>query len=369
MSGRLTYEQRWRIVHMSLDGHSDRRIARKLKMTIRTVRKWLSRVHSIGNVCAIPGKGRPLALNDQACAKALELLLENKCGGLRYVTQVMKLEGLIDAGVHASTVGRAVKRFARAQGDPLVCRRGVPPKGLTEANKQKRIHFAKANLRLNWDRVLFTDRKKFHFKYPGAVVRPVRWVTKSGLSKGAGVCRPNHPSVYNVYGGISKFGATRLLPVTGTTKLVTDFKTLKGTSSRNITASEYRHVCQNLFLPEGRRIFSTQGLSRFVLQQDGDPTHNVAKEEIDKWNDRGEFHVDLLERWPGNSPDLNPIENVWAWVDSKVQAMGCKTFDEFTAAVDSTFQNIPKTMLSNLAGSMRKRLQLVIDNDGAKCGY
>jgi transposase len=354
---------------MSLDGHSDRSIARKLKTTGRTVRKWLSRYHSAGNVCAIPGKGRPLALNDQACSKALELLLDGECGGLRYVTQALKVEGLINAGVHATTVGRAVKRFARAQGDPLVCRRGVPPKGLTEVNKQKRVQFAKANLRRKWDRFLFTDRKKFHFKYPGSVVRPVRWVTKSGLNREAGVCRPNHPSVYNVYGGISKFGATRLQAVTGTTKLATDYKTLKGTSSRNITASEYRHVCQDLFLPEGKRIFSTQGLSTFCLQQDGDPIHKVAKGEIQKWNDSGKFHADLLEKWPGNSPDLNPIENVWAWVDSKVQATGCKTFDEFTAAVDSTFENIPKEMLKRLVGSMRKRLQLVIDNDGAKCGY
>jgi hypothetical protein len=100
-------------------------------------------------------------------------------------------------------VGRAVKRFARCKVTRWYVEEGVPPKGLTEANKQKKIRFAKANLRRNWDHVRFSDRKKFHSKYPGAVVRPVRWVTKSGSKKEAGVCRPN---VYNVYGGISKFG-------------------------------------------------------------------------------------------------------------------------------------------------------------------
>jgi hypothetical protein len=356
-------------VHLVADGHSHRRVAREMKIDIRTVKKWVSSYRSNANVNACPGKGRPLALSDEACARAIELLLDNTCGGTRFVTQALKLEGYIKGGVHATTVGRAVKRFARAQGDSLVCLRGMPPKGLTEANKEQRIKFAKANLRRSWDRVLFTDRKKFHFKYPGAVVRRVRWVTKSGRSKEAGVCRPNHPSVYNVYGGISRYGVTKLHPVTGTTKLVTDFKTVKGTSSRNITASEYRHVCQALFLPEGKKIFTIQGLSSFCLQQDGDPTHKVAKSEIKNWNSCGGFHVDLLENWPGNSPDLNPIENVWAWVDMKVQEMGCKTFDEFTAAVDATFQNIPKDMLKNLVGSMKKRLQCVIHNDGAKCGY
>lgn len=369
MAGRLTCEERWRIVHMVADGYSYRSVARKMKIDNRTVSKWAFRYHSTGNVNAIPGRGRPLALNDQACARALELLLDNECGGIRYVTQVLKIEGYVRHGVHVTTVGRAVKRFARAQGDSLVCLRGTPTKRLTEANKQQRIKFAQVGLRRNWDRVLFTDRKKFHFKYPGAVVRRVRWVTKSGRSKEAGVCRPNRPSVYNVYGGISRFGVTKLHPVTGTTKLVTDFKTVKGTSSRNITASEYRHVCQSTFLPEGRKIFTTQGLSSFCLQQDGDPTHKVAKAELDNWNCRRGFHVELLENWPGNSPDLNPIENVWAWVGMKVQEMGCKTFDEFTAAVDATFANIPKEMLKNLVGGIKKRLQRVIDNDGATCGY
>lgn len=307
MPGRLTCEQRWRIVHLIGDGHSYRSVARTMHIDLRTVKKWASCYDSTRNVNAKPGRGRPLALSDQACGRAIQFLLDNKCGGTRYVTQELKNEGYIRNSVHATTVGRAVKRFARAQGDSLVCLRGIPPKGLTEANKQQRIKFAKVGLRRNWDHVLFTDRKKFHFKYPGAVVRRVRWVTKSGRSKEAGVCRPNHPSVYNVYGGISRFGVTKLHPVTGTTKLVTDFKTVKGTSSRNITASEYRHVCQTLFLPEGRRIFTIQGLSGFCLQQDGDPTHKVAKAEIESWNSRGGFRAELLENWPGNSPDLNPI--------------------------------------------------------------
>jgi hypothetical protein len=49
--------------------------------------------------------------------------------------------------------------------------------------------------------------------------------------------------------------------------------------------------------------------------------------------------------------------------------MGCKSFAGISAAVDSTFENIPKDTLKILVGSMRKRLQRVIDDGGAKCGY
>jgi hypothetical protein len=114
----------------------------------------------------------------------------------------------------------------------------------------------------------------------GVIRRSRDVIVQEDFESKAGVCRPNHPSVYNVYGGISRYGVTKLHPVTGTTKLVTDSKTVKGMSSRNITASEYRHVCQSLFLPEGKKIFTIQGLPSSCLQLDGDPTHNVAKSEM-----------------------------------------------------------------------------------------
>jgi hypothetical protein len=82
------------------------------------------------------------------------------------------------------------------------------------------------------------------------------------------------------------------------------------------------------------------------------------------------FHYSLLDVGGGR-------ELYFGELDSKLQGMGCKTFAEFTAAGDFTFENIPKEMLKKLAGSMRKRLQLVIDNDGnhrvtlaiTKCDY
>ncbi len=33
-------------------------------------------------------------------------------------------------------------------------------------------------------------------------------------------------------------------------------------------------------------------------------------------------------RWPGNSPDLNPIENVWSWMKRQLKEAPCTNLEE-----------------------------------------
>ena len=115
------------------------------------------------------------------------------------------------------------------------------------------------------------------------------------------------------------------------------------------------------------RLFSTQGISTWVLQQDNEPTHSVAGAEVKGWNHKHCSNVQLLENWPPNSPDLNLIENVWGLVQEKVNAAaGCSSFDEFKLEVEAQFQAVPKTMLRNLFASMPKRLAKLIELGGGK---
>ena len=107
-----------------------------------------------------------------------------------------------------------------------------------------------------------------------------------------------------------------------------------------------------------------------MLQQDGDPTHAKATQVIQSYNARRRGSaVALLPNWPGNSPDVSPIENVWAWADSEVAKLGCKTFEGFKDAADYKFQNVPRSMCENLTASVPKRLKRCVEFEGAKTGY
>ncbi len=64
-------------------------------------------------------------------------------------------------------------------------------------------------------------------------------------------------------------------------------------------------------LPSADKLY---GVADFIFQQDLAPAH-TAKGTKSWFNDHG---VTVLD-WPANSPDLNPIENLWGIVKRKMR--------------------------------------------------
>ena len=112
-----------------------------------------------------------------------------------------------------------------------------------------------------------------------------------------------------------------------------------------------------------------RGVRVWVMQQDNDPTHRGAPAVVQRWARAQGIQVSVLGNWPPNSPDLNPIENVWAYVQRRVDARGCKDFKSFERAVLEEMRQVPKQLLSRLYASMGTRLQKVIALSGGKTGY
>jgi hypothetical protein len=103
-------------------------------------------------------------------------------------------------------------------------------------------------------------------------------------------------------------------------------------------------------------------VSTWVLQQDNDPAHRAAGPIVQQWNAQHASSVSVLQNWPANSPDLNPIENY---------ARGCRTFSEYREALETEARLVPRAYayFSKLVGSMPKRLADCIQLEGDKTEY
>jgi hypothetical protein len=76
----------------------------------------------------------------------------------------------------------------------------------------------------------------------------------------------------------------------------------------------YQHILREQLLQTIQEQF---GDGQCLFQHDGAPCHKAKV--LTKW--LGEQNIDILGPCPGNSQDLNPIENLWSilkwWVDKQ----------------------------------------------------
>jgi transposase len=179
--------------------------AAALSLTPKVVKKWIKRFQTSGSVAEAKKAGRKRALSTSASVKAHQLLLSNQYTGSDHVARELHKQGMTAAKPHKTTVIRAAREVAKGEGTTIRALRGRPSKQLSPVTMQKRLAFAKANKKRDWGRVLFTDRKKFHFSWPGEKVHSVTWVCKGGKREAAG---PNRPDCLNVYCGLSRCGVT-----------------------------------------------------------------------------------------------------------------------------------------------------------------
>jgi hypothetical protein len=337
-----------------------RKAADEVHMPYTTARRWLkglaqpqiSKQRRVGSLDASSDMAAYDLLGNNTTTQAALRLFE---------------DGRAPRVLSKTTIIRAARRHAAVLGVPLRYKRGRPKKELSQRTKAKRLDFAKAHMQRNWRLVMFTDRKKFQFKYPGVKTSCGKWLKGSEEHVASQV---NHADTLNVYVGLSPYGMTLAHEVAGTRGLKTAYKAKKGTMAKNITSEEYEAVLKETLLPGGKRLFSQGGgQSCWVLQQDNDPAHNMASSTVASWNTQHASAIQLLQDWPPNSPDLSPIENIWGWVDARVNKKGCSTWHEYKAAVHLAFQQVPRGMIDNLYKSMPQRMQLVMEKGGGKTGY
>jgi transposase len=129
-----------------------------------------------------------------------------------------------------------------------------------------------------------------------------------------------------------------------------------------MNGERYKKVLADHLLPF-MRIHGTT-----VFLQDGAPCHkskivmNFLKES------QGQFSI---MDWPGNSPDLNPIENCWSYMKKKLKGNSDITsLPKLMEAIKMMWvRDMKLDYFQKLSDSMPRRLQMVIEAKGEMTKY
>jgi transposase len=106
-------------------------------------------------------------------------------------------------------------------------------------------------------------------------------------------------------------------------------------------------------------------LEELLLLEDHDSKHTCKV--ATQWKDRRGINV---MEWPGWSPDLNPIENLWSMMKPKVKARNSTSAQELNDSILEVWQELDQEdLMENLIRTMPDRIRKVIEAKGDRIHY
>ena len=228
----------------------------------------------------------------------------------------------------------------------MPCRRAAKKPLLTKAMMKKRVSFCKKYMHwtmADWRKVMFSDESTFRLVREGyKLVRRPQGVSRyASMYTIKTVKHPESVMVWGAFSGNKGRGGLYFLP-------------------KNVTmrGDNYLRVLdQHMLL-----FWDIHQCNHFM--QDGAPAHR--SKVVKKW--LKDNHMPVLE-WPGNSPDLNPIENTWNYMKNKVQGAQPTNINSLKEVLTMLWIHMDAEYFKKLAESMPNSLGKVIQAKGHMTKY
>lgn len=111
-----------------------------------------------------------------------------------------------------------------------------------------------------------------------------------------------------------------------------------------VNSQIYQEILEYYMIPSSEDLFEDD----FIFQQDVAPPH-ISVSTKNWFRQR---NIQVLP-WPPNSPDINPLENLWRIMKKKLQENPPASKTELVARIKSVWANIDKNVCKHLVYSMQ----------------
>jgi transposase len=331
----LTVAEKTRIIAFHQQGVSFRRIEKQLRIARSTCNKVCQKWLAQGSVDTRKRSGRPVKFTPRVVAAINDLIKAND----EATSKDIEKELVRRFGGAYSSSARSIRRIRERLGYTAV--KGVGQDILTADHKKERVAFCKRHSKDQFSNVVFTDEKPWELGK-----RRIRIWQKKGAPRKV-FQRQKYPPKIQCWGGISKKGKTPL-------------RIWKGRQNSTF----YQETLETTLLP-----FADSKLpTRWRLQQDRDTTHTSKSSQT--WvsvNVPNSFFT------PAKSPDLNPIEKVWAILEQRVYKRQPKTVEQLERAILEEWEKIDQNTIDNCINHSIKLIPLIVTAKGeyveSKRGY
>jgi transposase len=325
----LSIQKRWEIIFLNLHRLgpklSIKAIAKELQCSRDTVKTWIDRYKKTGDIQDEERQGRKRKTSEREDLDIVTMAKKQRTSTLANISTSMSRQG---TEISLMTVKRRLNEQGLYKLKPL-----LKPL-LLDKHRSSRFKWAKANKNTDWSKVIFTDETSIsQFGKPKQVWRQRGEIIKAPTVK--------HSLKVHVYGCFSEKGFGNICCFTN-----------------NLNADLLCTIYKTTLLPSAGIFFGKHNHS-WILQEDNDPKHTSKKAQ--KW--RTDNQVKRIS-WPSQSPDLNPMENVWAVLKANVSNHKPTSTKELIRIIKKEWKKLDKTFAENLVLSMKNRISLVLSNKG-----
>ena len=339
MGKQTSLETRKIIINLKKNGKSLREIGQIVQRNHCTVKKIIDKYTKYKQIKDFERTGRPRRLTDAEVRTVVREIKQNPAeSAVKIAQNVSQTSG---KSVSASTIRRTLNDHG--------LHGRIPRKKpfISKTNQNKRLNFARKYEKndLNfWNNILFSDEKKFEILAPKKQSKIWRSKNEEFDDKCTVKTIKHGGGSIMVWGCMAAAGVGNLVFIESTMDKI-----------------GYLNILKENVGPSVEKL----GLSRtWIFQHDNDPKHTskIVKEWL-------LYRTPKTLDHPPQSPDLNPIEHLWAYLDKKVRQRTVSNKEELKKTILEEWQKIPIELTKKLVASMPRRLKAVIKSKGKQTKY